>query len=121
MQSEFLLRSRLEQNCLIVETSGYLNNLGGEKIADECRRHIDNGVRHIIIDLKQTKMVNSIGISILIEIIETLNEVKGQLFLTNLDQTIEKTFAIMGLFQYAVKHGSVEEAIAAAASGETRT
>jgi anti-anti-sigma factor len=111
----------MEQNCLVVETSGYLNNLGGEKIAGECHRHIGQGVRNIIIDLQQTKMVNSIGISILIEIIEELNEVNGRLFFTNLDPTIEKTFTIMGLFQYAARHDSTEAALEAASSGASNT
>ena len=48
-----------------------------------------------------TKIVNSIGISILIEIIEKMLEIDGKLAFCSLTPTIEKTFQIMGLAQYA--------------------
>ena len=55
-------------------------------------------------------MVNSIGISFLIEIIEKLNDNGGKLVFINLDATIEKTFTIMGLFHFAEKADNLEEA-----------
>jgi anti-anti-sigma factor len=57
-------------------------------------------------DLEKSKVVNSIGISYLIELIEQINQNNGKLFFTNLDPAIEKTFKIMGLFQYAEKADS---------------
>jgi anti-anti-sigma regulatory factor len=62
-------------------------------------------------DLQESKVVNSIGISYLIEIIEKLNENNGKLYFTNLDPTIEKTFNIMGLFTFAEKADSIEDAL----------
>ena len=46
-------------------------------------------------------MVNSIGVSILIEIIEKLQEVDGKLGYYNLAPIVEKTFTIMGLTKYS--------------------
>ena len=37
-------------------------------------KHKDEGVKKVIMDLQESKVVNSIGISYLIEIIEKLNE-----------------------------------------------
>ena len=54
-------------------------------------------------------MVNSIGISYLIEIIEKLNDKSGTLYFCNMDAAIEKTFTIMGLFQFAKKVDSVSD------------
>ena len=62
-------------------------------------------------DLAKSKVVNSIGISYLIDIIERLNESNSKLIFTNLDPTIEKTFNIMGIFQFAQKADSVEAAL----------
>jgi len=59
--------------------------------------------------MEGSKVVNSIGISFLIEIIEKLNEKGGILYFSNLDPSVEKTFTIMGLFQFAEKVSSVEE------------
>lgn len=110
MEAEFSLTSEIENGCLIIATNGYINNQGGEQIADEFEKHFEKGINKVVINLAQSKVVNSIGISFLIEIIEKLNDVDGQLYFTNLDPTIEKTLTIMGLFSFADKATTVEEA-----------
>jgi anti-anti-sigma factor len=85
----------------VLYTEGYINNQGGEKIARQAYELIDQGARTLLLNLAGTKIVNSIGISILIEIIEKMMEVEGRLAFCNLTPTIEKTFHIMGLAQYA--------------------
>jgi anti-anti-sigma factor len=111
MISDFNLTSEVKENSLILTTSGYINNSGGEKIAEEFDKHKDSGIKKVVMDLTSSKVVNSIGISYLIEMIEKLNNSNGKLYFTNLDPTIEKTFNIMGLFQFAEKAESVEDAI----------
>lgn len=111
MVSEFELASEVKNNCLVMKTKGYINNVGGEKIANEFEKHESDGIAKVVLDLEETKVVNSIGISFLIEIIEKLNERERKLVFTNLDASIEKTFTIMGLFQFAEKADSVESAI----------
>jgi anti-anti-sigma factor len=111
MISDFNLTTEVKDNTLIMKTSGYINNSGGEKIAEEYNNKKDEGINKVIIDLEASKVVNSIGISYLIEIIEKLNEKKGKLYFTNLDPTIEKTFNIMGLFTFAEKADSIEDAL----------
>lgn len=85
----------------ILYTEGYINNQGGEKIARQAYELIDQGTKRLLLNLAGTKIVNSIGISILIEIIEKMLEIDGRLGFCNLTPTIEKTFHIMGLTQYA--------------------
>lgn len=85
----------------VIYTEGYINNQGGEEIAKIAYRLIEDGERKILLNLAGTKIVNSIGISILIEIIEQILEVKGRLGFCCLTKTIAKTFHIMGLAQYA--------------------
>ncbi len=85
----------------VLRSHGYINNLGGEKIAEECYRMMDQSINRFIVNLDGSKVVNSIGISILIEIIEKVMEKKGRLAFSNLTPTIAKTFRIMGLLQYA--------------------
>lgn len=111
MEQKFHLSSELRSNCLIMTTIGYINNVGGEAISKEFNTHFAAGIKHVIIDLAQSKVVNSIGMSFLIEIIEQLEEVKGKLVFTNLDPGVEKMLSIMGLFQYAGKEASVDRAL----------
>ena len=109
MVKDFDLTANLVNDILVMKTEGYINNTGGEKIAEEFDKHFNNGVTKLLIDIEGSKVVNSIGISFLIEIIEKLNEKGGKLYFSNLDPSIDKTFTIMGLFQFAGKVSSVDE------------
>ena len=109
--SDFSLTTKKEGEILIIKTDGYLNNVGGEKIAEACYENIDSGTKNILLDLENSKVVNSIGVSILIEIIEKLQEVDGQLGYYNLAPIVEKTFNIMGISKYSKVFSSEAEAI----------
>lgn len=95
----------------ILYTRGYINNIGGEEIASHAYKLIDDGVTRLLLNLKDTKIVNSIGISILIEIIEKMLEKNGKLAFCSLTPVIEKTFQIMGLAQYAQIYPDEETAL----------
>tara|TARA_B100000029_G_scaffold470961_1_gene510256 strand:+ start:410 stop:754 length:345 start_codon:yes stop_codon:yes gene_type:complete len=109
--AEFTLTKRKEKNIFIIETNGYLNNIGGEKIAEVCYEEIDKGTKNFVLNLENTKVVNSIGVSILIEIIEKLQDIDGRLGYYNLAPIVEKTFNIMGLTKYSSVFQSENEAI----------
>jgi anti-anti-sigma factor len=96
----------------VIYTEGYINNQGGEEIARAAYQLLDEGFKVLLLNLAGTKIVNSIGISILIEIIEKMIEIDGKLGFCCLTPTIEKTFHIMGLAQYAPIFGNEELAVA---------
>jgi anti-anti-sigma factor len=96
----------------VIYTEGYINNQGGEEIAREAYKLLDEGHKLLLLNLAGTKIVNSIGISILIEIIEKMIEIDGKLGFCCLTPTIEKTFHIMGLAQYAPIFKDEEAAVA---------
>ena len=97
-------------------TDGYINNQGGEEIARQAYAQLDAGARALVLNLEKTRIVNSIGISILIEMIEKVMDRKGVLAFCNLTPTIDKTFRIMGLAQYASIYPSLDEALQAVAA-----
>jgi anti-anti-sigma factor len=96
----------------VIYTEGYINNQGGEEIARAAYSLLDEGYRRLLLNLTGTRIINSIGISILIEIIEKMLEVEGRLAFCQLTPTIEKTFHIMGLAQYASIYPDEGEAMA---------
>ena len=108
---DFSLTTRNEGDVVIIETNGYLNNVGGEQIAQTCYKEIDGGKKLFLINLENSKVVNSIGVSILIEIIEKLQDVDGKLGCYNLAPIVEKTFNIMGLTKYSSVFASESEAL----------
>lgn len=97
----------------VILTEGYINNQGGEEIARVAYELIDEGRTNLLLNLAGTKIVNSIGISILIEIIEKVLEIEGRLAFCCLTPTIEKTFHIMGLAKYAGIYADEDSAVAA--------
>lgn len=101
----------------VLYTDGYINNQGGEEIARAAYELLDQGYTRLLLNLHGTKIINSIGISILIEIIERMLQIDGRLGFCALTPTIEKTFHIMGLAQYAGIFPDETAAIAALAPG----
>ena len=99
--SDFQVTVKEVDNVVVLATDGYLNNIGGEKISEICDEDLDKGKNMFLINLEKSTVVNSIGVSILIEIIEKLQEVDGRLAYCNLASIVEKTFNIMGLTKYS--------------------
>src|ERR1700730_17116711 len=89
----------------VIYTEGYINNQGGEEIAKASYKLLDEGYKVLLLNLAGTKIVNSIGISMMIEI-------DGKLGFCCLTPTIDKTFQIMGLAQYAPIFPDETEAVA---------
>lgn len=94
----------------VIHTRGYINNVGGEEIANCAYELMGDGVQVLLLDLRETKIVNSIGISILIEIVEKMMEKDGKVAFCCLTPVIQKTFQIMGLAQYAAIYENEDEA-----------
>ncbi len=111
MTEELRVAVERKPNGAILYTKGYINNVGGEEIANRAYELMDGGTRTLLLNLRETKIVNSIGISILIEIIEKMMEKDGRIAFCCLTPVIHKTFQIMGLANYAKIFVNEEEAV----------
>ena len=112
MTEELKVAVDRKPNGAVLYTKGYINNVGGEEIALRAYELMDADVRTLLLNLRDTKIVNSIGISILIEIIEKMIDKGGTIAFCCLTPVIHKTFQIMGLANYAKIFSSEEEASA---------
>ena len=109
---KFISFEKKEDICLLhLCTSGYLNLETGEEVSNLCKSQIEKGDTKFLLDLSSTKMVNSIGVSLLIEVIEALEDKDGKLAFCNMVPIVEKTFKIMGLSDYATLFPTQEEAL----------
>jgi len=97
----------------VVEIEGYLNNLGGEKISDACNALMDEGMHRFVFGMERCSMINSVGISFLIEVLEKVQGLGGGLAFCGVSPTVSKTLQIMGLLQTATLHDTEEEALQA--------
>ncbi|MBH15406.1 MAG: anti-anti-sigma factor [Cytophagia bacterium] len=96
---------------IIISTAGYFNNLAGEAVLEVFTQKMESGSTKFLVDMNDSKVVNSIGVSILIEIIEKLQVVNGVMAFTNLAGIVEKTFNIMGITKYCEVYDSVDSAL----------
>jgi anti-anti-sigma factor len=109
--SDFITSVKDNNSIVIIETNGYLNNVGGEAVSAVVYEKMAQGQTKFLINMAGTKIVNSIGVSILIEIIEKLQEVNGKIGYYNLAPIVAKTFNIMGLTKYSSVFESEEAAV----------
>ena len=111
MSDEFTLQTETIGDTLVIKTDGYLNNVAGEKISNIFSENQNSAIKNAVFDFEKSKVINSIGISYLLEVIEILSDKNGKIVFLNLDPSIEKTFKIMGLFQFSQTAGSLDSAL----------
>src|SRR3990170_4020732 len=97
---QFSVASRLDGDAAIIFPKGYLNNLSGESLVKECSLYIGKGITKIVVNFSETDLVNSIGISLLLQIIEDLRNIKGTICCTNMSKFLRETFEMLGLIQH---------------------
>ena len=110
MRESFHIETKEHKELWIFYTHGYINNEGGETISNKFAKAFKDGGRKFLFDLADSKIINSIGVSHLIEILEKVLESNGELAFCNCVPIIEKTFEIMGITQYARIYNTAEEA-----------
>ena len=95
----------------IVYASDYLNKLTGEKIERECRRQLDSGCRALVIDFSDTQLVNSIGISILLGIIDIAEKSGAQVVFADVNNQTIQLFDMLGLTRHVALAKNEQEAL----------
>ena len=73
---------------------------------------LDDGVKTFVLNLAKSPIVNSVGIAVLIELIERVKEDGEKVIFCNCTPVIAKTFKIMGLTQYAELYDNEKDALA---------
>lgn len=98
-------------DCVVIYTDNYLNGIEGEELEDACDIFLKNGKRKIIIDFTNTDLVNSIGISILIGIMEKIREGNGVLLFSGLKKVNHAIFDVLGLTKHVPIFKTEEDAL----------
>jgi anti-anti-sigma factor len=108
---EFMVDSKSFGDVAVIYPQGYLNNIVGEMLERECSACIGRGISKIVLDFSKTEFINSIGISILLSIIDRLKGNNGTLCFTSMKKPHMDIFDMLGLTKYALVFGSEEEAL----------
>jgi anti-anti-sigma factor len=106
------VRTRVEGHAAVVYASDYLNKLSGERIERECRLQLEAGRRALIVNFRDTELVNSIGVSILMGVIDAAEDVGAQLVFSDMSAQTVELFEMLGLTRFVALAKTEEEALA---------
>jgi anti-anti-sigma factor len=115
------LQARCVGETAIIYASDYLNKLTGERIERECKRQLDAGRRALVINFRDTELVNSIGVSILMGVIDAAEQSHAQLIFSDVNSHNAHLFEMLGLTRHVTVVKDEEEALASLASQTTVT
>jgi anti-anti-sigma factor len=113
MASTVEVQTRRDGNIGILSTEGYISGVEAEPIAEAAQLLVDDGVKYLVINLEKSKIANSLGISILIEVIEQMRELGGKVAFCCAVPILVKTFQIMGLLKVAELYDTEAESVEA--------
>ncbi len=84
----------------IIYAGDYLNKLSGERVERECKRQLEAGCRALVLNFRDTELVNSIGVSILMGVIDAAQESSAQLIFSDVNNHTKDLFDLLGLTRH---------------------
>lgn len=96
-ERELIASVHSEGETATVFAGDYLNKLTGEKIERECRRQLDAGIKELIVDFSDTEIVNSIGVSILLGVIDSASNAGARVVFSDVNEDTVELFDMLGL------------------------
>ena len=105
------VRARSIGDTAVIYASDYLNKLSGERIERECQRLLESGCRVLVINFRDTELVNSIGVSILMGVIDAAEQSKARLVFCNVNSHTASLFEMLGLTRHVSLAKDEDEAL----------
>jgi anti-sigma B factor antagonist len=106
------IKEKIENHVAILEIGGKM--MGGPENAElheKIRSLIGDGIKKVVIDLRDVKWMNSSGLGVLMACMTTLKNSKGMLKLANVTEKIESLLIITQLIKIFETYESVERAV----------
>ena len=106
------IQARCVGDTAIIYASDYLNKLSGERIERECKRQLESGRHAVVINFRDTELVNSIGVSILIGVIDAAEQSTARIIFSDVNSHTANLFEMLGLTRHVSVVKDEEEALA---------
>ena len=94
------VQARCVGNTAIIYASDYLNKLSGERIERECKNQLEAGRQAVVINFRDTELVNSIGVSILMGVIDAAEQSQARLIFCDVNTQSASLFEMLGLTKH---------------------
>lgn len=89
----------------VVYAGGYVNKLDARRLERECRLRLEEGFGALVVNFRDTELVNSIGVSILLDVIDAAERAGARVVFSNVNPHNLQLFDMLGL----TKHAAVAE------------
>ncbi|MBX7171722.1 MAG: STAS domain-containing protein [Pyrinomonadaceae bacterium] len=97
MSPEIHIPVRIEGETATIFAGDYINKLSGERIERECQRQINAGCKTLIVNFSETELVNSIGVSILLGVIDVAANAGAKIVFSDINENTIELFDTLGL------------------------
>ena len=94
------VQARCVGDTAIIYASDYLNKLTGERIERECKNQLEAGRQAVVINFRDTELVNSIGVSILMGVIDAAEQSHARLIFCDVNTHSASLFEMLGLTKH---------------------
>ncbi|MBA2380297.1 MAG: STAS domain-containing protein [Blastocatellia bacterium] len=89
----------------VIFAGDYLNKLTGEQIERECKSKLAAGYTEIVVNFSSTEIVNSIGVSILLGVIDSAASSGARVVFSDVNEDTVELFEMLGI----TKHVDIRE------------
>jgi len=103
--------TRDEGDTLIVYVEGYLNSYLGEEVEKLVGTQLGGGARRLLLNFGQTRMVNSIGISFIIGVVQKVMNEEGRMAFCEVSRINRDLFQVTGLAKHVRSFDTEREAL----------
>jgi anti-anti-sigma factor len=104
--------SRFSEGTFVVSLSGYLNGPAGSEAERLAEAALDGGGTKILLNFEGTRLVNSVGISSVLNVADRVQEKGGVMALCSLNQMNRQLFQMTGVVRKVKTFDSEADALA---------
>lgn len=84
----------------VVAACDYFNKITGERLERECRTQLAAGCRELVVDFSKTEIVNSVGVSILLGVIDSAQASGTKVVLAGVNASTAELFEMLGVMRH---------------------
>lgn len=117
--NNFSLSLTTADGIVVMRPRGYVDSLGAEQLDAASSQVLGRGLKKLVVNFSETQFINSVGVSILISVIQRARESAGMLCFSNVKKIHHEVFEMLGLTRYVMVFGSEDEAVRYLSGGGT--
>ena len=112
--SDFNIEITNNDNIIVVRTNGYLDDAGGQVFRQKCVDLLDNGNVYFVFNLAGTPVINSTGLSMLLDImVQIIDYNEGEVAVCGLTKLTQTALQMTGVLTLCESYPTEEQAIEA--------